>query len=83
MFLGPSITSHGKPKVGVLCTVLTGLSYPRTTLSKQYIKRPTLGLCCEVINEPRNIWSFVPCSGGIALQLLLVEIKIKKINAYA
>ena len=76
MFLGPSITSHDKPKVGILCTVLTGLSYPRTTLSKQYIKRPTLGLCCEVINKPSNIWSFVPCSGGIALQLLLVKIQI-------
>ena len=72
MIQGSLITSHGKPKVGVLCTVLDMVVQPWTSLGETVHKMPTLGLHCELIKEPRIIWSFVPWSDGIYLQLLLV-----------
>ena len=50
MFLGLLVTSHDKPKVGVLCTVFGSVVLPRTTLAKTVHKTPTLGLSCEVNN---------------------------------
>ena len=58
MILGSSISSQDKPKDGVLCTVLDRHVQPWTTLGETVHKTPTLGLYCEVIKQPRNIWSF-------------------------
>ena len=71
MFLGSLVTLQDKPKVGVLCTVFDRVVLPRTTVDKTVHKTATLGLSCEVTNRPRNIWSFVSCSGSLSLQLLL------------
>ena len=72
MFLGSLITSQHKHKVGrfMYCfdRVVQGQDNPVKTVHKT----PTLGLPCEVIESPRNIWSFVPGSGCISLQLLLM-----------
>ena len=72
MFLGLLIASQHKPKVGrfMYCfdRVVLGQDNPVKTVHKT----PTLGLSCEVIEGLRNIWYFVPCSGCLSLQLLLV-----------
>ena len=72
MFLGSFITSQHMPKVGDLCTVLATVVLGGTTLPETVHKTATLGLSCEVITEPRLIWSFVPCSDSKYLQLSLV-----------
>ena len=72
IILGFLITSHGTPKVGVLCTVLGNTVQALDNLCKTVHKTPTLEVPCEVIKKPRIIWSFVPCSGGFCLQLLLM-----------
>ena len=78
MILGSSISSQCKPKVGVLCTVSPSDVQGWTTLSKTVHKTPNLGLSCELIKEPRIIWSFVPCSGAIYIKLLIVVNSILK-----
>ena len=57
------IISQCKPKVGVLCTVSPNDVQGWTTLSKTVHKMPTLGLPCEVINEPSHLvfCSLVSC----------------------
>ena len=72
MILGSLISSQDKPKVGVLCTVLDRVVQPWTSLGETVHKTPTLGLHCELIKEPRIIWSFVPWSDGISLHTLLM-----------
>ena len=66
MILGSLISSQDKPKVGVLCTVLDRVVQPWTSLGETVHKMPTLGVHCELIKEPRLIWSFVPWSDGIS-----------------
>ena len=56
LFLGSSITSRHMLKVGVLCTALATVVLGRTRLAETVHKTPTLGVCCEVINEPSIIW---------------------------
>ena len=72
MTLGSLMTSHGKPKVGVLCTVFDRVVQPWTSLGQTVHKTPTLGLLCELIIEPIIIWYFVPWSDGISLHPLLM-----------
>ena len=66
------LTSHGTPKVGVLCTVLGNTVQALDNLCKTVHKTPTFEVACEVIKNPRHILSFVPCSGSPCLQLLLM-----------
>ena len=49
MTLGSLMTSHGKPKVGVLCTVFDRVVQSWTSLGETVHKTPTLGLHCELV----------------------------------